>query len=49
MKVSVAEVPSVLSRGGEDRKGADCQSRRDCVPCHAHSQEDGRPLRGCVQ
>lgn len=39
----------VFSRGGKDREGADCQSRRDCVPRDAHGQEDGRPLCGCVQ
>lgn len=39
----------VFSRGEKDRKGADCQSRRDCMPCDAFSQEDGCTLSGGVQ
>lgn len=40
---------SALCRGGEDRKGSDCQPGRDCLPCDADSQEDGCALCGCVQ
>lgn len=39
----------VFSRGEKDRKGADCQSRRDCMSCDAFSQEDGCTLSGGVQ
>lgn len=48
-KARLLIVCRVLSRGWKDRQGADRQSRRDCMPCDAHGQEDGRPLRGRVQ